>query len=87
MITQSSEANRMTSSNKSAIREEITSFFPEPKCAGCGAGVGRPKCMFEMGGDCPRHAQREEWQSAMWKAERAARCSEAGDIPDKRVSK
>lgn len=24
-------------------------------CPECGAGADRPKCFFEMGGDCPRH--------------------------------
>jgi hypothetical protein len=26
-----------------------------PKCPDCNAGVYRPKCFFELGGDCPRH--------------------------------
>lgn len=35
----------------------------EPTCSGCGANVLRPKCMFELGGDCPRHETREEFLS------------------------
>lgn len=27
----------------------------EPKCPECGAGVLRPKCLFELGAFCPRH--------------------------------
>ena len=26
-----------------------------PKCPACGATVTRPRCLFELGGDCPRH--------------------------------
>jgi hypothetical protein len=28
----------------------------EPKCPECKTGVLRPKCFFELGGDCPRQA-------------------------------
>ena len=32
----------------------------EVKCPECGAGANRQKCMWEMGGSCPRHdAQRD----------------------------
>ena len=27
----------------------------DQKCPECGVGADRPKCFFEMGGDCPRH--------------------------------
>lgn len=54
---------------------------PEPKCPECGAGVNRPKCLFEMGSDCPRHEVREEWRKGMLMAERMARSSDAGDVP------
>jgi hypothetical protein len=33
----------------------------EPECPECHAKVGRPKCLFELGGACPRHALREAW--------------------------
>jgi len=33
----------------------------EPECPECHARVGRPKCLFELGSACPRHALREAW--------------------------
>jgi hypothetical protein len=33
-----------------------------PKCPECGANALRPRCLFELGGDCPRHAVAAEWK-------------------------
>jgi hypothetical protein len=66
----------------SDIRAEIRAVNPEPKCSGCGAGIARPKCMFELSPvDCPRHEQRREWEQKMRREESEARCSGAGDVP------
>jgi hypothetical protein len=54
---------------------------PEPKCPACGAGVDRPKCLFEMGGDCPRHEVRNAWKRQINKILAAERSSGAGDVP------
>lgn len=35
---------------------------PDLKCPECGASVWRPKCMFELGGDCPRHSVRMDYE-------------------------
>jgi len=45
-----------------AERERVLSLIPEPKCD-CGVGVDRPKCMWEMGGDCPRHEVYNQWEA------------------------
>lgn len=37
----------------------------EPKCPGCGSRVNRPKCFFELGGDCPRHPLLAEYREAV----------------------
>jgi hypothetical protein len=47
-----------------AESKRIKSLIPEPKCPLCEAGVDRPKCMFELGGDCPRHEVKREWLAA-----------------------
>lgn len=62
------------------IREEVLAADPEPK-GECGCGVDRPKCMFELGGDCPCHEIRSRWHGRLIRAERAARSSGAGDFP------
>jgi len=49
---------------ESKLREALK-LFVEPKCpaSGCGVGVDRSKCMFELDpSDCPRHDVRAEWQ-------------------------
>jgi hypothetical protein len=33
-----------------------------PKCPECGADARRPRCLFELGGDCPRHEALKEWK-------------------------
>lgn len=38
---------------------------PEPKCPECHAGIARPKCAFELGGDCARHELAQEWRKAL----------------------
>ncbi len=64
------------------IREEIAKAHPEPKCPGCGAGVLRPKCLYEFDPvDCPRHKTRYDWERDLVAAEKVERLSEAGDIP------
>jgi hypothetical protein len=35
--------------------QRLAQIRSEPKCPECNAGVIRPKCLFELGGDCPRH--------------------------------
>lgn len=32
-----------------------------PKCPECHSDARRPKCLFELGGNCPRHNIREKW--------------------------
>jgi hypothetical protein len=34
----------------------------EPKCPECGASALRPRCLFELGGDCPRHIIAADWK-------------------------
>lgn len=43
---------------------DLTPYLPiEPKCPECGAKVGRPKCLFELGpAGCPRFDLMDEWQ-------------------------
>lgn len=36
-----------------------------PPCPGCGASIFRQKCLFEMGGDCPRHEVKNGWKAAL----------------------
>lgn len=33
----------------------LAALTEEPKCPECGSVVLRPKCFYELGGDCPRH--------------------------------
>jgi hypothetical protein len=33
----------------------LAALTEEPKCPECCSGVLRPKCFYELGGDCPRH--------------------------------
>lgn len=47
----------------------------EPKCEECGAGVDRPKCMWEMGAGCPRHEAKSEYSALK---RRYARVKERG---------
>lgn len=35
----------------------------EPLCPGCRSGIMRPKCLWELGSSCPRHAIRQRWES------------------------
>lgn len=37
-------------------------------CPGCGVDARRPKCFWEMGGDCPRHEVLWKWRAAQRKA-------------------
>ena len=34
----------------------------KPKCPECGADANRPKCLWELGGDCPRHKVMAEYR-------------------------
>jgi len=45
----------LEASNKRVRAARLVALTEEPKCPECGAGVMRPKCFYEMGGDCPRH--------------------------------
>ncbi len=65
------------------VRAEILASNPAPSCP-CGFGIMRQKCAFELGGDCERHAIREEWEQLVARLERAERSSDAGDIPIER---
>jgi hypothetical protein len=44
--------------------KRVKSLVPEPACPQCGSGVDRPKCLLELGGDCPRHEIRQKWIEA-----------------------
>lgn len=61
------------------IRESCK--IPEPKCPDCGVDVNRPKCLLELGTECPRHDVRVNWKRDMLKLEQAERASSAGDCP------
>lgn len=43
--------------------QDAERLLPEPKCPECRASVGRPKCLFELGSDCPRHSLADKWRS------------------------
>lgn len=43
------------------IERNLDGLVIEPECPECHAKVGRPKCLLELGGFCPRHALREAW--------------------------
>lgn len=36
----------------------------EPRCPECGVNALRPKCMWELGGACPRHEVSEAYRAA-----------------------
>jgi hypothetical protein len=51
-----------------------------PNCPeGCGR-VDRPKCFFELGGGCPRHAVRNEWHRKIrqWRRDQVENLNGAG---------
>jgi hypothetical protein len=48
---------------KNTELQAILDVFKEPKCSSCGVGVDRPKCMFELGNECPRHETRNQWKA------------------------
>lgn len=35
-----------------------------PLCPECGTDARRGKCLWELGGDCPRHAVLRAWKAA-----------------------
>jgi hypothetical protein len=49
-------------------RDADGALMQEPRCPelGCGCGVDRPKCFFELGGYCPRHPLADEWRRSRW---------------------
>jgi hypothetical protein len=50
-----------------AVAREVMGWAPSddpmPVCPECKESVMRPKCMWELGGDCPRHEVRREWEA------------------------
>jgi len=51
------------------IERDDEGFLIEPKCEQCHSGVVRPKCFFELGGDCPRHSISEVFRKEMKRPE------------------
>ncbi len=70
----------MTKERIAEIKERAEKATPdkEPKCPTCSVGVMIQKCMFELGGDCPRHELRNQFSSAIRTVEMNSRT----DIPD-----
>lgn len=48
------------------IRDAAGQLMQEPNCPDCHIGVDRPKCLFELGGYCPRHPLLDEWRRSRW---------------------
>ena len=50
---------------KTTAEHLLVEVIGEPKCPeGCG-DARRPKCMWEMGAGCPRHAILDPWNEAV----------------------
>lgn len=47
------------------IDRDSDGMLIEPKCEECGVGVNRPKCVFELGGACPRYDIQDVYVEAM----------------------
>lgn len=56
---------------------ETPEALPIPDCPGCGAGIERPKCLFEMGRACPRHEIYAEWKRLQMPYKNCGKCGAA----------
>jgi hypothetical protein len=54
--------------NRALIEEGLEQVFPAPMCSECHTDARRPKCMFELGGGCPRHEALDAWNSLRYAA-------------------
>lgn len=50
-------------SRERRARTNFLNAAPSCPMEGCGANVMRPKCFWELGGDCPRHAIRDKYEA------------------------
>lgn len=53
---------RQSIANDKEDRRKLTEKDLECPESGCGADVRRPKCFFELGAACPRHAIARKWR-------------------------
>lgn len=49
--------------NKNTVEDMLANCFGPSMCPECKSDARRPKCMFELGGDCPRHEVLDIWQN------------------------
>jgi hypothetical protein len=43
------------------VEQQLEQTYGMPKCPECKSDARRQKCMWEMGGGCPRHLVNEKW--------------------------
>jgi len=58
----------------------------ERKCPGCGANADRQKCMWDMGGSCPRHDP-DNYEPSPWVLSPDATCAAAADLIDQQAAR
>lgn len=76
-----SAEGEMTADRRDGVRETDAREAPMCPMAGCGVSVERPKCLFELGSDCPRHEVLREFHATAPMRDTFATPAASGALP------